>query len=155
MLDIPSITGVVATIGVLVGVAFAYLEIRSLVRTRQTELVIGLYSTYGGKEFQEAWRELETQEYKNFKDYVKKYGESSMETVGVFFEGIGVLLHRKLIDISLVDDLFSTPIKLAWEKMKPILEGARKHFNRPQIYEWFEYLYNEMKKREQTLQAQQ
>jgi hypothetical protein len=25
----------------------------------------------------------------------------------------------------------------------------RKQVNNPQIYEWFEYLYNEMKKREQ------
>jgi len=35
--------------------------------------------------------------------------------------------------------------------MKPIAEGMRKQYNQPDWYEWFEYLYNEMKKREQRL----
>ena len=154
-MDIASISTIVAAGGVLIGVVLAYLEVRSLVRTRQTELVMGLYSTYGSKGFQEAYTKFETQEYKDFNGYVKKHGLSSMETVCILYEGIGVLLHKKLIDITLIDDLFSTPIKLTWEEMKPIIEGARKHYNRPQIYEWFEYLYNELQKREQTLQAQQ
>jgi hypothetical protein len=31
------------------------------------------------------------------------------------------------------------------------VDGWRKHFNMPQMSEWFEYLYNEMQKREQKL----
>jgi hypothetical protein len=60
---------------------------------------------------------------------------------------------KKLIDISVVDDLFSSPIKISWEKLKPIAEGERKQSNRPQIWEWWEYLYNEMQKREKKLQS--
>ena len=71
--------------------------------------------------------------------------------VANFFEGIGILLRRKLIDIALVDDLFSSDVIITWHKMKPIVEGWRKQFNRPQMSEWFEYLYNEMKKRERQL----
>jgi hypothetical protein len=37
--------------------------------------------------------------------------------------------------------------------MKPVAEGERKKFGRPQIWEWWEYLYNEMEKREQKLQS--
>ena len=70
---------------------------------------------------------------------------------GLFSEGVGVLLHRKLVDISLVDDLFSGPIKMAWE-MKPITDDTRKQLSQPQYAEWAEYLYNEMPKREQRLQ---
>jgi hypothetical protein len=33
--------------------------------------------------------------------------------------------------------------------MKPLTEIFRKQLGRPSIFEWFEYLYNEMKKREQ------
>jgi hypothetical protein len=34
-----------------------------------------------------------------------------------------------------------------WEKgAKLIAEGARKEFDDPTMYEWFEYYYNEMKK---------
>jgi len=92
-----------------------------------------------------------TRECDDFDAYMKEHGLLEVNEVGWFFEGVGVLLRRKLIDIGLVDDLFSSPIKRAWEKMKPIAEGERKYAQRPQIWEWFEYIYHEMKKREQQL----
>ncbi len=68
-----------------------------------------------------------------------------------FFEGLGILLRRKLIDLALGDDLFSSDMLLTGHKMKPIVEGGRKQFNQSRISEWFEYLHNEMQKREQQL----
>jgi len=87
----------------------------------------------------------------------KRYGQpfsgkpvtGAIIMVANLFEGVGVLLHRKLIDISMVADLL--PVEMTWEKIKPIVGGMRKQFNEPRFYEWFEYLYNEMKKREQKL----
>jgi hypothetical protein len=69
--------------------------------------------------------------------------------VCIFFEGIGVLLHRKLVDTGLVADLFGSQIKFTWEKLKPTVEWGR--VKQPDLWQWFEYLYNEMKKREQQL----
>lgn len=34
------------------------------------------------------------------------------------------------------------------EKDEPIIESERKRRNQPRIFEWFEYLSNEMQKRE-------
>ncbi len=154
MIDIPSISAIVAAAGVIVGVVFTIVELRNLVKTRQTDLVIRLYSTFGSKEFQRELTRTLNVEYKGYNDFVKKEGLVAAEA-GMFFEGVGVLLHRKLIDITLVDDLFSGPIKMTWEKFKPLIKDARKQLNQPQYAEWVEYLYNEMHKREQTLQAQQ
>jgi hypothetical protein len=151
MLDIPSISAIVAAIGVIIGVALTYSEVRNLVKQRQTDLVMRLYSTFGSIEFQEARENVMSREFKDVDDYQKKYGVKEVGEVGVFFEGIGVLLKRKLIDISLVDDLFSGAIKSIWEKNKPFVEAWRKRVNRPQYAEWFEYLYNEMQKREHQL----
>jgi len=154
-IDISTLSVVVAAASVLVGMVFAVMQLRDFVRTRQTDLVMRLYSSYGSREFQEAWVETLRLEFKDYGDYLKKYGAASPEPVytsvnmvAAFFEGIGILLHRKLVNINLVDDLFSSDIIITWHKMKPIVEGWRKHFNRPQISEWFEYVYNEMKKRE-------
>jgi len=151
MLDIPSISAIVAAVGVLVGVALTVLELRNLVQTRQTELVMRLYSSRASKEFQEAWKKVMAKEFKDYHDYEKWYEWSDYIEVGIFFEGIGILLCRKLIDIRLVDDLFSYIIKATWEKIKRVVEEVRKRNNAPQIFEWFEYLYNEMQKREQQL----
>ena len=145
-LDISSLSAIIAAIGVMIGVVLTVLEVRNWVNTRQTDLVIRLYSTFGSDEIQEAWERIQTREFKDFDSYRKEYGLQDVNKVGWFFEGLGVLLHRKLIDISLVDDLFSSPVKRAWEKLKPVAEGERNQTNRPQIWEWFEYVYNEMKK---------
>ena len=96
-------------------------------------------------------------EYDDLADYVRRYAADAEVlaagySVGVFFEGIGVLVKRKLVNMDLVDDLLSSDIVSTWEKMKPLAEGIRKRFAHPQALEWFEYLCNEMKKREQKLQ---
>jgi hypothetical protein len=36
--------------------------------------------------------------------------------------------------------------------MEPVIKGMRKEYGVQAYYEWFEYLYNEMQKREQKLQ---
>jgi len=92
-------------------------------------------------------------DYKDHDDFVKKYNIRSNPAPEStwLFEAIGVLLKNKLIDIGLVDDLFTGPSKWFWEKLKPIAEDTRKQLNYPQYAEHIEYLYNEMKKREQQL----
>ena len=62
-----------------------------------------------------------------------------------FFEGLGLLVYRKLIDPSLVDDLMSAPIMAYWERTKPMFLERRKRLNSPSIAEWIEYLYNQIR----------
>jgi len=157
--DISTLSTVVAATSVVIGVVLAVLELRNLVKTRQTDLVIRLYTTMGSKEFQDAWQKFSSLEFSDYNDYVKRYGSLSSENpahtaifmVCLYFEGVGELLYRKLIDINMVDDLFTFPIKTGWEKVKLFVESARKQLNAPSLFEWFEYLYNEMEKREQKL----
>jgi hypothetical protein len=58
-------------------------------------------------------------------------------------------LKRNLVDIDMVRDYYGESAVLAWEKIKPLIEGFRKQYNMPRGWEPFEYLYNEMKKRGQ------
>jgi hypothetical protein len=38
---------------------------------------------------------------------------------------------------------------MAWDRMNDSINEARKQFGQPTIAEWFEYLHNELEKREQ------
>jgi hypothetical protein len=162
MVDITEISAVVAAAGVSVGVIYYILDMRHQSKVRETDLVMRLYSVIGSKEYLEAYPLFFTfVEFKDYEDFKNKYpspmwvgtpAELSFNMFCLFFEGVGILLHRKLIDIKLVDDLFSIAIKSSWEKVKPIVEGRRKERNIPAYWEYFEYLYNEMQKREQKLQ---
>ena len=152
MVDIYEISAVVAAAGVLVGVVYYILDMRNQARIRQTDLVMRLYSQFTSLEFQNMWQQVLNREDKGYDDYKKNYGLAELTAVGMFFEGIGILLKRKLIDIELIDDMFTMPVNDTWLKMKDNVIEIRKIRNRPTILEWFEYLYNEMKKREQKMQ---
>jgi hypothetical protein len=120
---------------------------------RQTDLLMRLHSAFTSKESIDACLKYLSTEYKDYDDFVEKYGtplaEGPVQTVflmmGMFFEGIGILLKRKLIDPDLVNGLFA--IEILWLKWKPLAQGLRKATDNPRFAEWFEYLYNEMKKR--------
>jgi hypothetical protein len=156
MVDITEISAIVAAAGVLVGVVLTVQELRHLVRQRQTDLVTRLsYDISTNKEFLEAFVDIFEVEFKDYDDFVKRYGRPmsrnqvpmSFMMMGNFFEQIGVLFRNRLIDASLISQLF--PIDIVWEKMEPLVEGMRKEYHNPGFFEWFEYLYNEMKKTEQ------
>jgi len=151
MVDISSVSAIVAATSVVAGVIYYSFQIRNQTRARQTDLILRLYATFDSKEFLKPWVGVLKRDAKDFDDYEKKYSWLEALEVGMFFEGIGVLLKRKLINIDLVDDLFTGPIKMTWEKMEYLTKKARKQREAPTIFEWFEYLYNEMKKREQQL----
>jgi len=149
MVDISTVSIVIASAGVLVAAIYYIIQIRHQTKLRQTDLVMRLYSTRASTEFQEAWKKVMATESREYHDFEKWYEWSDFIKVGIFFEGIGILHHRKLVDIELVDDLFSYIVKTTWERMKQVTEAVRKHNNAPQIFEYFECLYNELKKREQ------
>jgi len=67
----------------------------------------------------------------------------------VRFDLVGALLRRKLIDAELVQDLFGHHVITIWEQVKPLLEEEEKRTGKPHVWKAVEYLYNEMKKREQ------
>lgn len=155
MLDVVSISAVIAAMSVVIGVVFAVLELRNVVKQRQTDLVMRLHQRFGTREFTESWEQIMSIDAKNYGEYVRKHGLSGLVHVGSFFDGIGILLHRQLIDIDLAGELFSESIMMVWDRIEPIMEGAREQLNQPKWGGWFEYLYKQMRKRNQTLQAQQ
>jgi hypothetical protein len=156
VVDITEISAIAAAMGVIVGVVLTYLEVRNLVRARQTDAFWRVYQSFNSKEFLEAMYKVFNLEFEGYNDFLKKYGppfaESSVAvalgTVGNLYEGAGELLYRGLADYESVSNI---PTSMTWEKMKPIVEGARKQYNFPSLFNKFEYLYNEGKKREQQL----
>jgi hypothetical protein len=156
--DVTSVSAVVAAAGVLVGVVYYILDIRHQTRMRQTDFTMRLYTSWVTKEMTEPWLKVWNLEFRDYDDFKRKYGtylSENSENAAVLsvlnsFIVMGFLLQKKLIDYEIVRQL---PIEMTWNKVKPIVEGVRKQFNNTSMYEEFEYLYNEVKKREQTLKA--
>lgn len=164
MVDIQTVSIVIASASVVAGVVYYSLQIRhqnlqiqQQTKMRQTDLVIRLYSTFISTEFVDASMKLLALEFKGYKDFVNKYGPilsgkpelKALLIVDNFFNQVGILLRRGFIDADLARDVFTYRVETLWKKAEPIILGLRKELNQPEAGKWFEYLYKELQKREQ------
>ena len=163
--DLQTISIVIASASVVAGVIYYSLMIRHQGlqtqhqnKIRETELLIRIHPwlNLSSKELQQAIRRILSLEFKDAEDFVKRYGdmnvikpeqEAFMSAVN-YFDALGVLVKRGLVDADLVYECWTGDIARVWEKVEPIVEGIRKDVGYP-FLENAEYLYNEMKKREQ------
>jgi len=130
---------------------------RNTNKTRKAQIFMQLYDNFYNEEFFKKNIDIMNLEWEDFDDYWNKYGinvnpdvAAMIYSVGNYFEGVGLLVKEKLIDIKLVDDLMTGLVMRYWEKMGPIIKQERIRFNWPEAYEWTEYLYNEIKSLQKT-----
>jgi len=161
VVDIQTVSIAIASAGVFAAAVYYIIQIRHQTKVRETDLAIRMnpWMNVSGSELTDAITKLWNTEYKDYDDFVERYGPipsdkpeyKAYHLVTNYFEGIGMLLKRNLMDADFAWDLFGESYFLAWEKVKPVIEGMRKQWNMPEALAYFEYLYNEMKKREQQL----
>jgi len=129
-------------------------NIQTTLETRQTDILMRLHSLWGSDEYQKAsWTVIEL-DYANMEEFEEKYGsiytltKTNLDIYKVcwFFNGLGVLVHNDLADLRVVEELFGYMIPWMWEILEPIIQAEREHYGQPRSLEWFEYLYNEMRK---------
>ena len=151
MVDVQTVSIVIASASIVAGIIYYGLQIRQQTKTRQTDLILRLYTTASSSEVQDSYEKMREREIKNHEDYKKRYGTfvEYNQLVGLYC-ALGMLLYRKLVDIDLIDDATGKTVVMMYEKVKPLYEPVLK----ARGIEWdsFQYLYNEMKKREQQLQ---
>jgi hypothetical protein len=140
MIDIPTVSSVITTVSIVVGVVFTILEIRHLARTRRTDIIMKIYERFGSKELVEAMIKIGAAKFESLKDYRKKYGFTEVVEIAVLFEGLGVLLEQNLIDIKMADRLFGPTLNSLWQRMELVIYAMRKGTNEPFFFSHFEYL---------------
>ena len=152
-----SLVNLAELVVLVVGVVIALQQLNDIkqtreleLETRQAQLFMQIYDRWASKEMtQMEWGFLEW-EWDDWDDYKRKYFSNlenrTVRTVlGKYYEGIGVLVKRGLIDPTFVDDLMSSSIMLYWEKYSPVIEEWRDLTGYPQLGEYSEYLYNQIK----------
>ena len=158
MVDIQTVSIAVASASVVAGVVYYALQLRHQSKIREMDAIVRMNPSFSLSliDWQQAAFKIANLQFKDYDDFVEKYGSLSVETptimaihtIGNYTEGIGLLLKRKLVSINYVWDCYGPTIILFWEKLKPVIEGFRKQYNVPRAWVPFEYVYNEMKKRE-------
>lgn len=150
---IASIT--IACVSIVVAAVAAVLQLRSQNKSTQAHLFMEIYDQFYNPEFHRRWMEIvyviqkeDLFDSDGVPTFLTGNIDSFVETSSLcsFFEGLGLLVYKKLVAIDLVAELMSTPLLLVWEKVEEFVKKTRLALGRPQVYEWFEYLYNEIQK---------
>ena len=125
MADLQTVSIVLAGASVSIAAIYYVLTLRNTNRTRQAQLFMDLYRNWTSPEMSKIYGRTRYGERKlNYQEWGKiweKPGDptsrlvdldaySDYQTLANFFEGIGVLVRRRLIDLDLVEDLFSQRI---------------------------------------------
>ena len=160
--DVSLVFGGIQTTAIVVGIVLALMELRHMreerkieLETRQAQLFMQVYDRFSDTDFAESYVDVMYRwNWTDYDDFLKKYGPETdaqaytrFVTMPNFFQGLGVLLKRKLIDPAMVLDLMPITITL-WEKIRPFAEIRRKHLNNPLLWKSWQYLYDEVKKYE-------
>ena len=152
MIELSVIRDLVAIFGVIAGFSYYILTVRNQNRTRQAQLFMQIFSRQYEIDQRRSIHLIQSMEYDGFDDFMDKYGIENnpdawlrMSSLGTYFEGVGVLVKRKLVDPTMVDDLMSGRIVDYWETIGPMTLEYRKRTGDYEAYEHVEYLYNVIK----------
>jgi hypothetical protein len=168
VVDVTEISTIVAAAGVLVGVVLTVLELRHLRKQRDTDLLMRLapWLNINCIELQQAMVKIINLKFKDYPDFVKKYGPLTSEKpdqmaimmLANYMETVGTLVREGLVDANFVYKFWGHNLILYYEKFRIIAEGAIEE-DRKTDQHWYvenkleesnaDYLYNEMKKIEQ------
>jgi hypothetical protein len=156
-LDVQTVSILIASISVIGSAVYYLLETRHQRRVRQTESIIRFspWFSMDAKDIQEAISNVCSTEYTDYNDYLSKYAgkpeQMSLKLLGNYFEGIGLLVSRKLVEEDLVFDFWGDVAESVWDENEKVIKGMRKDSGTPNTFEYWEFLVKAIKKRKTAL----
>jgi len=155
-MPITTILSMFSTTAIVASVIFGAVQLRQLKKQRARESALQLVQSARTPEFLNAVNIVfDLPENLSRKEIEERLGNKMTSVYVMFgtFESLGILIFRREIEIQLVEDFFSGIIILAGRKLKNYLDEVRKTSNRQTYYEWFQWLYEQVEKRESKTPA--
>ncbi len=154
--DVSTISVVVASLSVVFTAVYYLTETRHQRRTRQAENIIRLSPWFSitAKEIQEAITNVCSAEYSDYKDYLSKYAgkpeQTSLKLLGNYFEGVGLLVSMKLVELDIVYNFWGDVAESVWNDNEELIQGMRKDMGTQYTFQYWEFLVKEFRKKNQN-----
>jgi len=126
-----------AYVGFIAGAIFAVLQLREIGKDRRVGVVVNMYSTFISTDMTEAYSKIITEDFQSAADMEQKCSHASLAKIAGFYEGVGYLARKRLVDPKVVIELL--PITVVWRKMMPWVMLDRER-TAPSQWVEFEYL---------------
>ena len=155
-----SVSYIAGASGVCIAAIFYVLNLRISQRnmkqtldTRQFQLLMQLSEFINTKEGMKNYLEFVHMEWKDYDDFEKKYGSDVnpdsyvlREAMAGWLNKAGILLRYGMMDRELLYDYYGFISIGLWNKYGEIIRTQRELWAMPELYRWWEYLYEEMVK---------
>jgi len=154
-----SLTGLlslVSTLAIVAAGVFAGIQVRQLNKQRARDSALQLAHSFQTPEFVNAVNIVfDLPENLSRNEIESRLGDSLIDVLVMFgtFESLGILVYRREIDISLVDDYCGGVIVLAGRRFKRYLTDVQESSGRATYYEWFQWLCERFEERESAKPA--
>ena len=153
-MDISTIANLTNAIAVTAGVMFAAAQIRQYRQRRERDAMLELVRSFQSPAFTAALRRVlslpDGADSAKIREVLGADGEDAVYLVSLTWESPGVLVYRREVTLDLVDDFFSGPLVISWQKLKVYSEEWRRTLDRETGNEWFHWLAERMLEREKT-----
>jgi hypothetical protein len=116
-------------------------EIKQNNELADMDMIMRLYEFANTAEVQSAWLSVLNSKLASFEEFERlpKAEQVSYYQIASLFESLGVLVDRGLVKPETIDDMFQT--KIAWESMRPFLDGVGERLGEERSFTFFEKLY--------------
>jgi hypothetical protein len=153
-MDLQTAANLAEVLGVLiviVGFAFAVIQLMHFRRQRRDMATIELARSFQNPEFSHAIRCVMMLPKGVSIDGLKKRGsdyENAAFLVSFTFESFGVMVHRRIVSLDMVWELMGGTILGAWERLEGWVKGVRAEQGRDKFDEWIEWLAGQLREKE-------
>ncbi len=147
---VAQIAQIVAPTVVAIGIVLGVIQLREFQRQRRETAAIQLVNSFRNAEFNRALRLMWSLPNEVSADEVRSGAglEDAAILIGTTFESVGVMVYRRIVPISVLDDLMGDAIVRLWMKLAPWVARLRREQGRESVYEWFQWLAERLQERE-------
>jgi len=140
-------TAVLSAVAGITATVFILLQLWHMDRHRDLEISMKLFDWAETESLRKAFRwvekEFQFENYEKYRSEVEENFEVSDYTyqIEAFFEEVGFLVNKGLVDIDVIVDRLGSHIILNWKKLQPWILALRKERDDKTFGEHFEELY--------------
>ena len=151
-MDLSTLANLINAFAVTAALIFAAAQIGYYRQRRRRDAMLELVRSFQSPAFTSALRRVlslpDGADTQKIREVLGPDGEDAVYLVSLTWESIGLLLFRRELTLEMVDDFFSGPIVISWQKLKIYSEECRRTLKRETFNEWFHWLAERMMERE-------
>ncbi len=143
MQEIETVSILIATSGLLVGIIYHIISLRNANQTRQAQLYMQFMNIGMDKELIKDLMDVNEWEWKDEEEFAKVVetteAKAKVSAAVQYYNGMSIMVKTNLIKLDMIPELLDISVQTFWKKYKPIFGHSRR-------FDKIEYLCDEIQK---------